>query len=133
MVCINKHKVSHGGGEHVKASCSFSPLLHLSHSSGCISFCTFPPDNLLRFTCFQWQPAYFFENKPHMPRSYPSLMFPHLFSHAFPTAPPPGFHVLCPGFCPCLSLPCAPSEQAVTGVTGSTSGRVLCGCSRVLL
>lgn len=100
----------------------------ISHSSGCISICTFCPDDLLRFTCLQWQPVYFFENKPHMPKSYPSPMFPYFFSHAFPSAPPPGFHVvLHPCFCPRLSLPCAPSEQAVTGVTGSSSGRVLCG------
>lgn len=64
------------------------PLPHLSHSLGCVSTCTLFPGDLLRFTCFQWQPAYFFKNEPHMPLSHPFPTFPHLFSHVFPFVPP---------------------------------------------
>lgn len=100
------------------------PLLHRSHSSGCISTHALSLNDLLGLTCFQWQPSCFFKNKLHVPQSHPSPTFPHLFSHAFPSAPPPGFHVVLRlRFCPRLPLPCACSEQAVMGATGSSSGR----------
>lgn len=82
---------------------------------------------LLRLTCFQWLLAHFLKNKPHVPQSHPSPTFPHLFPQFFPSTPPPSFRaLLCFPFCPCLSSPCAPSEQAVMGVMGSSCGRAEC-------
>lgn len=98
------------------------PPLHLSYSSGCVSTCSLSLNDLLRFTCFRWQPACFFKNNPHMPQSCPSLTFPHLSSRAFLSAPPSGLQwVLWLCCCPHLSLPCASSEQGV--IMGSCSGR----------
>lgn len=58
-----------------------------------VSTHTLSPDDLLKLSCFQWQPACFFRNRPYMPNSHPSSMFLLLFSHACLSASPPGFHV----------------------------------------
>lgn len=135
MVWINNGKASRGGGEPVRASRSFSPT-----SVSPILQAAFPLtlfDEITSSGSSVGSLPISGKTNPTCPSLILLPPFPHLLPQVFPSAPPPAFYaVLRLPFCPCFSSPCAPSEQAVMGVTGSSCGRAkMCFVvsSRVLL